>query len=111
MYMHLHITHVCMCIDAKVHCTRMLSVRCTVEAAKWNNKNQSKQECVCVCVCVCVCAWVCVGIIQPCKLLNGVIPAQVAMASAVALLSSPPATGVKGQGVCVCGCVGVRACL
>ena len=55
-----------------------------------------------MCVCVCV--------LQPCKLLNGVIPAQVAMASAVALLSSPPAMGVKGQGqgVCVCVCVSLE---
>ena len=44
-------------------------------------------------MCVCV---------QPCKLLNGAIPAQVAMASAVALLSSPPAMGVKGQRAKVC---------
>ena len=52
---------------------------------------------MCVCVCVCV--------------LNGAIPAQAAMASAVASLSSPPAMGVKrsmvngvwgGGGVCVC---------
>ena len=34
------------------------SVLCIVEAAKWNNKNQSKQECVSVCVCVCACVCV-----------------------------------------------------
>ena len=34
--------------------------------------------------------------------MNGAIPAQVAMASAIALLSSPTAMGVKGQR-CVCG--------
>ena len=46
-----------------------------------------------VCDSVCVCVRV---------LLNGAIPAQAAMASAVASLSSPPAMGVQW---CVCVCV------
>ena len=46
------------------------------------------------------------SILQPCKLLSGAIPAQVAMASAVASLSSPPAMGVEKSKVCVCVCVG-----
>ena len=67
---------------------------------------------VCACVCVCVCVCLCVfelwrSIPQPCKLLYRAIPAQVAMASALASLSSPPAMGVKwSNGVCesVCKC-------
>ena len=53
---------------------------------------------MCACVCVCVC-----------KLLNGAIPAQVAMASAVALLRLRRwASKVNGVCVCVCVCVSVR---
>ena len=47
-------------------------------------------------------------------LLNGAIPAQVAMASAVASLSSPLAMGVQwsnANGVCVCTCVCVCVCM
>ena len=56
-----------------------------------------------VCVYVCVCVWR--SILQPCKLLNGAIPAQAATASAVASLSSPSAMGVQwSNGVCVCVC-------
>ena len=44
--------------------------------------------------------------------MNGAIPAQSAMASAVALLSSPPAMGVKGQGQrCVYVCVCMLSCV
>ena len=50
------------------------------------------------------------SILQPYKRLNGEMPAQVAMASAVELLSSPPAMDVKGQ-TCVCTCVCVYVCL
>ena len=51
------------------------------------------------------------SILQPCKLLNGAIPAQAAMASVVASLSSPPAMGVQwSNGMCVCVCVYVCMC-
>ena len=44
------------------------------------------------------CVRACVsGCVQSCKLLNGAIPAQAAMASAVASLSSPPTMGVCGD--------------
>ena len=54
------------------------------------------------------------SILQPCKLLNGAIPAQVAMASAVASLSSPPAMGVQwsnGARTFMCVCVHARSCM
>ena len=45
-------------------------------------------------------------VLPPCKLLKGAIPAQAAMASAVASLSLPPVMGVQwSNGVCVCVCV------
>ena len=53
-----------------------------------------------------------------CVLLNGAIPAQVAMASGVASLSSPPAMGVQWcvhvcacMHVCVCVCVCMCVCI
>ena len=52
------------CVLMRKYTVQDFSVLCNVivEAAKWNNKNQSKQECVvvCLCVCVCVCMLVCV---------------------------------------------------
>ena len=51
--------------------------------------------CVCTCVCTCVCVHVCVCVcVRVCRSVCG-IPAQVAMVSAVASLSSPLAMRVK----------------